>query len=174
MPEPQYGPRVTVTRSCADCKACETESYRCQGDSGIDYYCAHPIYEKRRPIGIFGATPDWCPALTSPVDPATRGWFAALADARLAARQAGNEWLMGKLDEIRAHVAGEAVRYVRKPEADRRISRGDDFAGDAWLDTQTGETVYTVVGFDRNQQPTMIVRDGRAVSTAGVQEVPHG
>lgn len=62
MAEQQYGPRVTVTRSCDGCKACEAESYRCQGDSGIDYYCAHPVYEKRRPIGIFSKTPDWCPA----------------------------------------------------------------------------------------------------------------
>lgn len=62
MADPQYGPRVTVTRSCADCKACKTESYACQGDSGIDWYCAHPTHEKRRYIGISSATPEWCPA----------------------------------------------------------------------------------------------------------------
>lgn len=62
MADQQYGPTVTVTRSCHACKACQVESYRCQGDSGLDYYCAHPTYEKRRPIGIFSTTPDWCPA----------------------------------------------------------------------------------------------------------------
>lgn len=79
-------------------------------------------------------------------------------------------WFLHRLELVltEARTAGGAVRYVRKPEADRRISRGDDFAGDAWLDMHTGETVYTVVGFDRNQQPTMVVQDGRAVSTAGV------
>lgn len=75
--------------------------------------------------------------------------------------------------QVAPGAAGVAVRYLRKPEADRRISRGDDFAGDAWLDTQTGETVYTVVGFDRNEQPTMIVESGQAVSTAGVA-LPDG
>lgn len=41
-------------------------------------------------------------------------------------------------------------RYVRAPEHDRRISRGDDFAGGAWLDTVTGEIVYGAVGYDKN------------------------
>lgn len=43
------------------------------------------------------------------------------------------------------------MRYERKPEHDRRIKRWDDFAGDAWLDTATGEIVYGAVGHDRNQ-----------------------
>jgi hypothetical protein len=71
-----------------------------------------------------------------------------------------------------SHDYGAGARYVRKPEADKRVSRGDDFAGDAWIDATTGETVYTVVGFDRNQRPTMIVQDGRAVP-AGV-DLPDG
>jgi hypothetical protein len=50
-------------------------------------------------------------------------------------------------------------RYKRKPELDKRISRGDDFAGDAWEDTaiiydganlQPGEIIYVVVGHDPN------------------------
>jgi hypothetical protein len=44
----------------------------------------------------------------------------------------------------------QALRYLRQPDQDRRFARGDDFAGDAWLDTETGAIVYTVVGYDRN------------------------
>lgn len=36
--------------------------------------------------------------------------------------------------------------WVRAPQHDRRISRGDDFAGDAWMDRQTGTIRYVVVG----------------------------
>jgi len=46
------------------------------------------------------------------------------------------------------------MRYERKPEHDRRIARGDDFAGDAWLDTTTGEIVYGAAGYDRNKLET--------------------
>lgn len=45
-------------------------------------------------------------------------------------------------------------RYVRFPLGDRRIRRGDDFAGDAWLDLQNEEIVYSVVGHDRNTTAT--------------------
>jgi len=41
-------------------------------------------------------------------------------------------------------------RFERRPDQDRRIRRGDDFAGDAWLDRKTGRIVYSVVGHDRN------------------------
>lgn len=37
-------------------------------------------------------------------DHAVNGWYAALADARLAARKAGNDWLVGKLNEIHRHL----------------------------------------------------------------------
>lgn len=43
------------------------------------------------------------------------------------------------------------MRYERKPEHDRRIGRGDDFSGDAWIDSKTGEIVYGAVGRDRNR-----------------------
>src|SRR5690606_34380408 len=36
--------------------------------------------------------------------------------------------------------------WVRAPQHDRRISRGDDFAGDAWMDRQTGTIRYVAVG----------------------------
>ncbi len=37
-------------------------------------------------------------------------------------------------------------RWTRVPPLDRRVARGDDFAGDAWLDRETGTTRYTAVG----------------------------
>lgn len=40
------------------------------------------------------------------------------------------------------------MRYKRTPEHDRRIACSDSFAGDAWLDTKSGEIVYAVVGYD--------------------------
>ena len=49
------------------------------------------------------------------------------------------------------------LRYVRRPEHDKRIGRGDDFAGDAWEDTEqtiaSGKMaiIYTVVGHDPNK-----------------------
>lgn len=58
------GPKVTVTRSCADCKCAKSESYKVQGDSGVDVYCTHPVVNKKR-IGLDWTTPDWCPAAMS-------------------------------------------------------------------------------------------------------------
>lgn len=43
------------------------------------------------------------------------------------------------------------MKYTRAPEHDRRIERGDDFAGDAWLNNETGDIEYGVVGHDRNR-----------------------
>lgn len=37
-------------------------------------------------------------------------------------------------------------RWSRRPEFDKRFAWGDDFAGDAWLDTDTGRIVYVAVG----------------------------
>jgi hypothetical protein len=44
------------------------------------------------------------------------------------------------------------MRYIRACEHDRRFARGDDFAGDAWLDTETGKIVWMVVGYDPNKR----------------------
>lgn len=43
------------------------------------------------------------------------------------------------------------MKYTRAPEHDRRIKRGDDFAGDAWLNNETGQIEYGAVGYDRNR-----------------------
>ncbi len=37
-------------------------------------------------------------------------------------------------------------RFTRAPEHDRRIGRGDDFAGDAWRDNRTQRITYAAVG----------------------------
>ena len=43
------------------------------------------------------------------------------------------------------------MKYTRAPQHDRRIRRGDDFAGDAWLNNETGKIEYGAVGYDRNE-----------------------
>lgn len=40
--------------------------------------------------------------------------------------------------------------FVRAPEHDRRIRRGDDYAADAWRNTKTGELVQVAVGHKPN------------------------
>ena len=59
------------------------------------------------------------------------------------------------------------LRFVRKPEYDRRMQRGDDFSGDAWIDRFSGEIVYSVVGYDRNSGRPVTIH-GRAL--AGLSE----
>jgi hypothetical protein len=81
MSDKRVGPRVTVTKSCDGCAACQTESYAVQGDSGIDWYCAHEALPKRRSIGLFSTTPDWCPAST-PASPSSASPGAALTVLR--------------------------------------------------------------------------------------------
>lgn len=74
-----FGPKVTVKRDCFDCKACTSERYVCQSDSGHDVYCEHPSLDAKRRIGdSTWSTPAWCPALTPPADSGCvmvpRGW----------------------------------------------------------------------------------------------------
>lgn len=52
-------------------------------------------------------------------DPTTKGWFAALADARLAARKDDNNWLVSKLDEIHQHLL-PAAGVTAAPAVDER------------------------------------------------------
>jgi hypothetical protein len=51
-------------------------------------------------------------------EPAVSGWFAAIADARLAARKAENDWLVSKLDEIHRHLL--FGRYAEKDAEEER------------------------------------------------------
>lgn len=40
--------------------------------------------------------------------------------------------------------------YIRAPEHDRRIGRGDDYAADGWRHTDTGQVIRVVVGYNPN------------------------
>ena len=68
------GPLVTIKRDCIGCKFLAMQSYRCQGDSGIDYWCTHPSRkDTERNIGdCKTVTPDWCPFLASSPVPTDR------------------------------------------------------------------------------------------------------
>lgn len=66
-----YGPKVTVKRSCSDCKACNSESYAVQGDSGHYVYCEHPSLPESKYIGDTNwNTPHWCPVAAPTTQPA--------------------------------------------------------------------------------------------------------
>lgn len=65
-----------VQRSCSGCKWLDGESYRCQGDSGVDYYCTHQsLATKQRNDRHVGdsrtVTPNWCPFLQPASAPET-------------------------------------------------------------------------------------------------------
>lgn len=94
------GPRVTITVSCTGCMHCDGEPYRCQGDSGVDYYCKEPTVGKKA-IGPF-QTPAWCPLMPpSPRDAALEE--AANECRRLRAERNYTEPLLDEVEErIRA------------------------------------------------------------------------
>ena len=50
-------------------------------------------------------------------------------------------------------------RWSRAPEHERRIGRGDDFAGDAWRHARTGHLRWVAVGRD----PNAAAEDGSAL-----------
>ena len=53
-------------------------------------------------------------------------------------------------NEYRCEMAALAddCEWLRAPNHDKRFATGDDFAGDAWQNTRTGEIRYTVVGYN--------------------------
>ena len=68
-----YGPNVTVKRRCSDCKACNSESYAVQGDSGHYVYCEHPSLPESKYIGDTNwNTPHWCPVSAPTTQPAPK------------------------------------------------------------------------------------------------------
>ena len=68
-----YGPNVTVRRRCSDCKACNSESYAVQGDSGHYVYCEHPSLPESKYIGDTNwNTPHWCPVSAPTTQPASK------------------------------------------------------------------------------------------------------
>lgn len=68
---------------------------------------------------------------------------------------------------------GDNMQYVRDTSQDKRIARGDDFAGDGWKDQKTGEVIHTVVGINPNKKcPLCESRDTDFVqSFSGTQTV---
>lgn len=41
---------------------------------------------------------------------------------------------------------GKTVAWMRDPRKDKRFAWGDDYAGDAWVNVNTGEVHYVAVG----------------------------
>lgn len=71
----------------------------------------------------------------------------------------------------------KASRFTRAPEHDRRIRRGDDFAGDAWVDRVTGAVRYVAVGVepdDRKDAPPAAYLYRKAGHNDTVGLVPNG
>ncbi len=57
--------------------------------------------------------------------------------------------------------------WRRKPKLDKRIARGDDFAGDAWVNILTGTVRYVAVGVTLNEQTSTVDPNYGARSGAG-------
>jgi hypothetical protein len=55
------GPIIMVKKSCSGCVYELSESYACQGDSGHDVFCNHPIAGKQYVGDSVWRTPEWCP-----------------------------------------------------------------------------------------------------------------
>ena len=67
---------------------------------------------------------------------------------RIAQIRAGE---LAVIDDLRRIGLAEPERYTREPDNDKRIGRGDDFAGDAWRDRESGEIKYVAVGQNPNR-----------------------
>jgi hypothetical protein len=51
-------------------------------------------------------------------------------------------------------------RYIRKPDSNQRIRRGDELIkNDAWMDTLLGGLIWMPVGIDPNKQEPGIMND---------------
>lgn len=63
----EEGPVATahVQIRCDGCKHYDYETYRAQGDSGVDHFCRHPVHAQqprsRAYLDSGSRTPDWCP-----------------------------------------------------------------------------------------------------------------
>jgi len=67
---------------------------------------------------------------------------------------------MASLSPCRCRATSGDERFARRvwfrvPEHDRRISRGDDFAGDAWQHFGTGAIRWCVVGVKPGDNPLL-------------------
>lgn len=73
--------------------------------------------------------------------------MALLDDIRRAQIHAGEQAVIANLRRLGL---AEQERYIREPDSDKRIGRGDGFSGDAWRDRQTNEIRYVAVGHNPN------------------------
>lgn len=114
------GPAFPVA-SCSGCRHLDSVAYRVQGDSGRDYYCAHPdvprppdeTSEPGRWIGDYDTTtPAWCPfafELEIRLDP-----IGALC--RLVEKAGGTMTLHGQ------PIDAEGLRAAAKKSATERLA----------------------------------------------------
>lgn len=113
MTAEQYGPDERIVRTCNACKACVSESYRCQSDSGHDVYCTHPALPERKRIGdTTWSTPDWCPVIV-----------AHQGDASMTAMTAEQLQQLIDLARIEPRYDGELNQYVVDATADTLLMR---------------------------------------------------
>lgn len=66
------------------------------------------------------------------------------------------------------------MQFVREESQDKRISRGDDFAGDAWKNQKTGEVLHVTVGHDPNERCSCGSRDTEFVRSVSGTRTVHG
>lgn len=63
----RIGPKLRLDVNCGGCDYEHNVSYRVQGDSGHDVYCAHPASlvdgKPKRIADTCWTTPPWCPEL---------------------------------------------------------------------------------------------------------------
>lgn len=52
------------------------------------------------------------------------------------------------------------MKWVRRPEHDKRIAWDDDYAGDCWHHPETGLLRWVAVGVDLNEREPLTVRQG--------------
>jgi hypothetical protein len=73
-----------------------------------------------------------------------------------------------ELDRYRADLtaAAAAATWTRDPSRDRRIGRGDDWAGDAWRCGETGAVQFTVVGGGPPPEPPAPLEETGHVAAA--------
>lgn len=75
----------------------------------------------------------------------------------------------------RRHATEQTAPFERMPEHDRRVGRGDDFAGDAWRNAETGQVMWSGVGVDLNAAylDQLLKREGVDLPATAVSEREH-
>lgn len=195
MTAEQYGPREEISRSCNGCRACVSESYRCQSDSGQDVYCAHPALPERKRIGdTTWSTPDWCPMIAIREKPMTAEQLRAeilhhievsrmiagaleLGGHRVAATHARSsvpflESIAGRLSGMAAVPALMTHRHRKRGTEYREVARGQLQTAE---DIGDGSAVVIYAGTDGRHwvRPVAEFDDGRFERVTATPEPPH-